>query len=115
MRIGNWISVAALLSTALVATSCSEQQRDRVERQADKAADRTEATVKDAALTTAVKTKLAADVRLSTLTSINVDSRGSTVTLSGSVPTAEDKRQAEAVAKTADGVMTVVNDLIVKP
>jgi len=117
----NWIGVA-LLSAVLVATGCTERQRERAERQTDiaadrtkDAADRTKDKVNEAALTTAVKSKLAADVRLSTLTSVNVDSNGTVVTLSGTVPTAEDKRQAEIVAKGVDGVTRVMNNLTVTP
>jgi osmotically-inducible protein OsmY len=104
-----------LLFATFVITSCSERQRERAEQRADQAADRVQTTVNQAALTTAVKSKLAADVRLGTLTSVNVDTNGTTVTLSGTVPTAEDKRQAEAVAKSVDGVTRVENNLTIKP
>ncbi len=69
----------------------------------------------NAGTTASVKSKLAADVRLSTLTSINVDSNGSTVTLTGHVPTADDKQKALEVARSVDGVATVVNNLEVRP
>ena len=113
MRIGIYIGTV-LLST-LLATSCSERQRERAERCTEQAADRAENKINEASLTTAVKSKLAADVRMSTLTSVNVDTNGAIVTLSGTVPTIEDMRQAELVAKTVDGVTRVVNNLEVKP
>jgi len=107
------------LGTSLLAlcllSGCSKAERDRMERKADNAAEKTERTMDNAALTTSVKAKLAADVRLATLTSIDVDSSGSTVTLSGHVKTAEEKDYAESVAKTVDGVTSVINRLEVRP
>jgi hyperosmotically inducible periplasmic protein len=66
---------------------------------------------KNATLTTKVKTALAADVGLRTLTGINVDSEGSVVTLKGSVDTEANKRRAEQVAQGVEGVSTVRNQL----
>jgi osmotically-inducible protein OsmY len=68
---------------------------------------------KDATLTTKVKSALAADVGLSTL-KIDVDSAGSTVTLKGTVDSADKKQRAEEVARKVDGVATVRNQLQVK-
>jgi hyperosmotically inducible periplasmic protein len=68
---------------------------------------------KDATLTTKVKSALAADVGLSTL-KIDVDSSGSTVTLKGTVDSADKKQRAEEVARKVDGVATVRNQLQVK-
>ena len=68
---------------------------------------------KDATLTTKVKSALAADVGLSTL-KIDVDSEGSTVTLKGTVDSADKKQRAEEVARKVDGVATVRNQLQVK-
>ncbi len=113
MTIGTRVGMV-LLSTIL-ASSCTERQRERAERRTEQAADRAENKLTEASLTTAVKSKLAADVRLSTLTSVNVDTNGTTVTLSGTVPTMGDKHQAEMVAKTVDGVTHVVNNLTIKP
>jgi hyperosmotically inducible periplasmic protein len=68
---------------------------------------------KDATLTAKVKSALAADVGLSTV-SINVDSSGNTVTLKGNVDSADKKKRAEEVARKVDGVATVRNELTVK-
>ena len=68
---------------------------------------------KDSALTAKVKTALAADVGLSTL-KIDVDSAGTTVTLKGTVDSADKKQRAEEVARKVDGVATVRNQLQVK-
>jgi osmotically-inducible protein OsmY len=68
---------------------------------------------KDSALTAKVKSALAADVGLSTL-KIDVDSAGNTVTLKGTVDSADKKQRAEEVARKVDGVATVRNQLAVK-
>ena len=66
--------------------------------------------VGDAALTTKVKTKFLADTSISGL-KIDVDTKGDVVTLSGTVPTAAEKRKAVEVAKATDGVKSVVDNL----
>ena len=67
--------------------------------------------VDDAAIKTAVKAKLAADVRLSTLTNIEVNSTNGVVTLAGMVNTQEEKMMAGDVARGVDGVVRVNNEL----
>ena len=64
-----------------------------------------------AALTTKVKTALASDVGLKTLTGIDVDSADGVVSLKGHVPTADAKKRAEQVAKKVEGVKSVKNQL----
>ncbi len=68
----------------------------------------------NAALTTKVKTALASDVGMRTMTGINVDSNQGVVTLKGKVDTAEAKKKAEAIAKQVDGVKSVKNQLRVE-
>jgi hyperosmotically inducible protein len=70
--------------------------------------------VDDAAIKTAVKAKLAADVKLSTLTNIDVNSTNGVVTLSGQVRDESDRIAAVAVARSVDGVVRVNNELQVK-
>jgi len=72
--------------------------------------------VSDATLTGKVKSALAADVGLKTVTGINVDSddKSGVVTLKGRVETADQKKRAEAVAKKVSGVKSVKNQLQVK-
>src|ERR1700757_2448478 len=70
--------------------------------------------VDDAAIKTAVKAKLAADVKLSTLTNIEVNSTNGIVTLPGQVRDESDRMQAETVARSVDGVVRVNNELQVK-
>ena len=66
----------------------------------------------DPGITTAVKSKLAADERTSAM-KIDVDTQSRVVTLSGTVATQNEKTAAEQVARSADGVTNVVNNLTV--
>jgi osmotically-inducible protein OsmY len=70
--------------------------------------------VDDAAIKTAVKGKMAADVKLSTLTNIEVNSTNGVVTLAGQVNDETDRIHAEQVARSVDGVIRVNNELQVK-
>ena len=70
--------------------------------------------IDDAAIKTAVKAKMAADVRLSTLTNIEVNSTNGVVTLSGQVENESDRVQAVRVARSVDGVVKVNNELQIK-
>jgi hyperosmotically inducible protein len=70
--------------------------------------------IDDAAIKTSVKAKMAADVRLSTLTNIEVNSTNGVVTLSGQVANESDRAQAAAVARSVDGVVKVNNELQIK-
>src|SRR5215475_10383759 len=70
-------------------------------------------TATDATVTTAVKNKLAAEPTTSAAR-INVDTANGTVTLSGSVPTAAEKSEAERIARNTQGVTQVVNNITVE-
>lgn len=70
--------------------------------------------VSGATLTGKVKSALAADVGLRTLTGINVDSAGSVVTLKGKVDTEANKKRAEQIAQGVEGVSSVKNQLTVE-
>jgi len=74
----------------------------------------------DAATTTAVKSALALNKQLSSFdihvgSTNNPDKSGNDVTLTGHVPTEDDKRVAEEVARSTKGVANVVNNLQVDP
>jgi osmotically-inducible protein OsmY len=57
-----------------------------------------------------VKSKFLADARIAGM-KINVDTKGSVVTLSGTVASAAEKQHAVQVAKDTDGVKSVVDRL----
>lgn len=67
-----------------------------------------------AALIARVKTKLATDVGLSTVTSVDVDTTGRVVTLHGTVDSIQQRQLAEQAAMQVPGVTKVVDDLMVR-
>ena len=70
--------------------------------------------IDDAAIKTSVKAKLAADVKLSTLTNIEVNSTNGIVTLAGQVDNPDQRQLAGMVARQVDGVVKANNELQVK-
>ena len=95
------ITVALVLALGLVASACKTTSSPG--RQAD-----------DSAIKTKVKAKLAADVRLSTLTNIEVNSTNGVVTLAGQVHNPDERRLAGEVARSVEGVVSVNNELQVE-
>ena len=80
----------------------------------DKDRSHPEAFVKDSAITTKIKTKLAAD-HLTSLGRIHVDTdKDGVVWLSGSARTREAIDQAVSIARSTEHVKSVHNDLIIK-
>ena len=66
----------------------------------------------DSNITATVKTKLAGDPAINAIY-VNVDTSHGQVTLSGKVALAEQKVEAEKVARKVEGVTSVVNQLVV--
>ncbi len=72
--------------------------------------------VDDTVITTTVKTELAQDIRLGTLTDIEVDTTQGVVTLIGRVRSSEEKSMVEQKVRGVKGVVKVNNELqIVSP
>ncbi len=70
----------------------------------------------DTVITATVKTDLARDVRLGTLTGIEVNTTQGVVTLAGKVHTSEEKALVEQKVRGVEGVVKVNNELqIVSP
>jgi len=67
--------------------------------------------VSDLQITTQVKSKLASDVRASSLANVDVNTTNGVVTLSGQVENADVKRSAETVTASVPGVVKVNNNL----
>lgn len=74
-----------------------------------------EGQVDDLQITAQVKSKLAADVGVSSVTNISVNSTNGVVTLSGQVNSPDVKTKAEAAAKSVSKVVRVVDTLQVTP
>jgi len=73
-----------------------------------------EGQVQDARIAAAIKAKLASDVNATTITNVSVNVTNGVVTLSGQVNTADNKRRAEEIARSVDGVVRVNDDLQVQ-
>ena len=69
--------------------------------------------VDDASIQAAVKAKLTAD-RFSNITNIDTNVTNGVVTLAGEVPNDRVKADAEAEARSVNGVVRVINNLQVK-
>ena len=101
---------APVAAQAQTATEKAGQKVDQaVEKTKDTAVKATDAT-KDSWITAKTKIALYADDRVSVM-DIHVDTQNGMVSLRGKVATADQKRAAEEVAKTIDGVTSVRNDL----
>ena len=97
------VAVTALATVLLLAGLAACKTTSSPHRQVD-----------DGAIKASVKAKLAADVRLSTLTNVEVNSTDGVVTLAGKVRSNEEKRMAADVAHSVDGVVRVNNELQVE-
>jgi hyperosmotically inducible protein len=87
----------------------AEQAREG-QAKAGQTADRAGAVATDAAITTAVKSKLLADPAVGGL-KIDVDTKGGVVTLTGTVASRTEADQAIKIARGTDGVDRVVDNL----
>jgi osmotically-inducible protein OsmY len=74
-----------------------------------------EGQVNDLQITAQVKSKLASDLSLTSVTNISVNSTNGVVTLSGQVDSTELKARAETVAKSVPNVVRVVNSIQIAP
>jgi hyperosmotically inducible periplasmic protein len=114
-----------VLSAAVVAAlaACNPTDRQEVSKDAsqagrsaaasaEKAAENTGQAIDDAGITAKVKSSLLADDQVKGL-SINVDTSGGAVTLTGSAQTAAEKQRAEQLATGVEGVRSVQNNITV--
>ena len=110
------IAVAVAAAFALPAFAQKAADKQNLPSAEERAGNRQEVSrsAAGATLTTKVKTALASDVGMSTVTSIDVDSADGVVTLKGKVDSADMKKKAEEIAKKVDGVKSVKNQLRVE-
>jgi hyperosmotically inducible periplasmic protein len=71
--------------------------------------------IDDTAITTSVKTQLATDGALKSVTQISVKTVENTVYLTGVAPTLQAKNRAEEIARQVNGVQGVVNNITIQP
>lgn len=77
-------------------------------------AQRAQQAVDDVSVSAKVKAKLAGDAATSAIT-IGVSTANGVVTLSGAVPTEQEKAKAEQLARGTEGVAQVVNNITIDP
>ena len=94
-----FLTVAAVLSLALLVAGCTTQTAGRQ--------------IDDTSIHAAVKAKLTTD-RFSNIVNIDINVTNGIVTLAGEVPNATVKADAQAEARSVDGVVRVINNLQVK-
>jgi hyperosmotically inducible periplasmic protein len=85
-----------------------------VKQAAANMADSASAKAKDMTITTQVNAQLARDERLSAM-SINVDTNAGQVLLKGTAPDMASRERATTLAKSVEGVLSVSNELTIKP
>ncbi len=88
----------ALLSLAVLLCGCRTNESP-------------EAQVNDIEIAAQIKSKLASDVGLSTVTNVSINSTNGVVTLSGQVDSDDARAKAEAAAKSVPKVVRVVNNI----
>jgi hyperosmotically inducible periplasmic protein len=85
-----------------------------VKQAAANMADSASAKAKDMTITTQINAQLARDERLSAM-SINVDTTAGQVLLKGTAPDMASRERATTLAKSVEGVLSVSNELTIKP
>jgi osmotically-inducible protein OsmY len=98
-------AIASALAFGIVPSAFAGDAGEKTERTAGQVID-------DATITTSVKTKLLADERTKGF-DINVDTHKGKVTLRGGADSLASKMAATKLAHTADGVVSVDNQLVV--
>ena len=88
----------------------ARQRGAEIGEKAGVAASKVEETLDEAALTAKIKAKMALDDSVKAR-AISVTTRGTTVTLSGTVDSKAEHDRAMALARETDGVTKVVDDL----
>ena len=96
------VTIGAVLLAGVVSAGCQATTGKSLSENVD-----------DSKVTAEVKTKLVAD-RAKNLLAVNVDTNQGVVYLIGNVDTAEQKAEAERIAKSVKGVQRVVNNLQVR-
>ncbi len=135
------ISSAICLALLIAALACDRRDQDKARQELSKAQNETrsaarklegdiksasertrtngvqgaQAKLDQAAILAKIKAKLASDLGIGTVASIDVDLAGEVVTLHGHVSSSEQRTRAEEAVKEVPNVGSVVNRLTVEP
>lgn len=104
MKFASTLAFALLTGATIVSTGCSVARDQQT----------VGSYVDDAAITTAVKAKMAEDKGVSA-TAISVETLNGTVQLSGFAKSQAEKDHAESIARTTKNVRNVRNSIVVRP
>ena len=91
---------ALLIAASVVLAVAACRPSQTVERQ-----------TKDAGIEATIKTRLATEVGVSTITAVEINVTNGAVTLAGPVGSDTDRQRIEAVARSVEGVVSVSNNL----
>jgi hyperosmotically inducible protein len=105
--------VSARQATPGIDTEKARQTGAAIGEKVATGAAQAEQALSNAALTAKIKSKMALDDQVKAL-SIDVDTRGTTVTLSGSVHSEAERAKALQLARDTDGVTSVTDRLVIK-
>jgi hyperosmotically inducible periplasmic protein len=108
------VAAVAIAIGALALAACDRQEMnartDRAVAKTEQVAAKIEKTADELAITASVKASLVKDPELSALR-IDVDTNGSTVTLTGTAPNTRAAERAQNIAIATNGVTAVSNNL----
>jgi osmotically-inducible protein OsmY len=91
----------------------ARQRGAEIGERAAEATQKAEETLNEASLTAKIKAKMALDDTVKA-SAINVTTRGTTVTLSGTVSSQAERNRALSLARETDGVAQVIDDLHIR-
>jgi hyperosmotically inducible periplasmic protein len=105
--------VSAIQSAPGIDTQKARETGAKIGETVATGAAKAEQVLSEGALTTKIKSKMALDDTVKAL-SIDVDTKGTVVTLSGVVSSEAERTKAAQLARETDGVTEVVNRLVVR-
>lgn len=105
--------VSATQTTPTVNTEKAREAGAKIGETVATGAAKAEQVLSEGALTAKIKSKMALDDTVKAL-SIDVDTRGTVVTLSGTVNSAAERDKALQLARETAGVTSVTNNLVVR-
>src|ERR687898_408662 len=107
-----WVTGLAIVTLAGLpaVTGAQQSTTEKAGKKAESTAEKAKGATKDSWISSKTKIALYGDDRVAG-SAINVDTKNAVVTLRGKVGSADEKKAAEEIAKTVDGVASVKNSL----
>ena len=107
-----WVTGLAIVTLAALpaVTGAQQSTTEKAEKKVESTAEKAKGATKDSWISSKTKIALYGDDRVAG-SAVNVDTKNGVVTLRGKVGSADEKKAAEEIAKTVDGVASVKNNL----